>query len=353
MKTRRNLEASKIQRADKAAAIGRLMLGEVKHMREFLDVGKRDYGSLPRRALRSGVSDIQERLSSELEKFCGHNFEGMTAAKLADLYDVSALHIEQIGIYVIPLPEFQKCFARVRSNALADAPQYATVVLTLQGLKYRFPEQQLTGDVIATLDLFKRFRHASVFTSEQADYIARSIRFAARSCVAAAFNLLEAVLNGLLWQLVQSGVKNSVNITAKQREMLEEPTKASLRGKLMNLPVLLTGFPLINLSATERVLDSAKRYRDSLTHPSPFTAPASHGGYDKLEYFYSINEPIAKKILGDVISVLEALFNHLKAQRPKWFAILRQEFESPEPSDLETMHGSEIWRDLGDLDTHY
>jgi len=340
MKTRRNLEASRIQRADKAAAMGRLMLGEIRLVQDFLLVGERDYASLPRRSLKSGISDVRGRLSTELEKFCHHNFEGMTVAKLADLYDDSVPHIGQLGTYAVPLTEFQRRFAKVRVSALGDAPPYATVVLSLRGLKYLFPEQQLTSDLVATLDMLKRFVATTASTEEHADYIARNRRFAARSCVAAAFNLLEAVLNGFLWELVQAGAANRVALTTKQREMLKEPTKTTLRGKLTQLPLLLTGSPLVPASDIESLLDSAKRYRDSLTHPSPFAAPASHGGYEKLEYFYSIDERIARKILGDVTTVLSALFAHVNAPQPQWFTTLVRECESPEASALEMTHGS-------------
>jgi hypothetical protein len=47
----RDKEASIIRQANRAAAVGRLMLGEMRHWAEFLEAGRIDLISLPRRQL--------------------------------------------------------------------------------------------------------------------------------------------------------------------------------------------------------------------------------------------------------------------------------------------------------------
>ncbi|MBT3322260.1 MAG: hypothetical protein HN392_08235 [Anaerolineae bacterium] len=66
----REREANLIRRANRAAAVGRLMLGEFYSWNQFLEADSVDLVSLPRRMLKSGLRDIKARLSQEIGAFC-------------------------------------------------------------------------------------------------------------------------------------------------------------------------------------------------------------------------------------------------------------------------------------------
>ena len=81
-------EVARIRQANKACAAGRLLLGEVRSWEEFLEADTLDLASLPRRQLKAGSRDVAQVLASEIARFCRRNFDGMTEARLAELYDL-------------------------------------------------------------------------------------------------------------------------------------------------------------------------------------------------------------------------------------------------------------------------
>lgn len=66
----REREAKMIRQANRAAAVGRLMLGEFNSWQEFLEADVLDLENLPRRQLKSGKTDVKRRLYSEIKSFC-------------------------------------------------------------------------------------------------------------------------------------------------------------------------------------------------------------------------------------------------------------------------------------------
>ncbi len=304
--------AAAICEADKAAAVGRLMLGQISDLEDYFGVARLDYSSLPRRMRRSGARDVRGRMEAELGKFCRNNFEGMTVAALAKLYDASVPHLKTSGVFALGLQQFVANYAGVKDKTLGDAPQYATVVMSVRGLEFLFPEYWLASDLRMAIKLL-------MSDIEPVDQQWNLSRFASCSCIASCFGLLEGFLNGLVWEAAQVGLASHANLTAKQREILAEPTRPTLRDKLLNVPVILTGSSLPKMDELDRLIDKAKRFRDSLTHPSPFAAPTGYGGYDKLEHFYSINRIVAVAIMVDALAVMDAIFRHIGRTKPRWF----------------------------------
>ena len=72
--TGRDKEALAIQIADKASALGRLMLGEFDSWEDYLKPAITDYGSLPRKQLKAGHADVKKRLQKEIDAFYSRNF---------------------------------------------------------------------------------------------------------------------------------------------------------------------------------------------------------------------------------------------------------------------------------------
>lgn len=102
----REREAKLIRRAKCAAAVGRLMLGELHTWDQFHVADIVDLISLPRRNLKAARVDCKKRLSPEIEDFCSKNFHEMDERKLSLLY-------EEIKAYQgleLPLSEFEKSF---------------------------------------------------------------------------------------------------------------------------------------------------------------------------------------------------------------------------------------------------
>ncbi|MFN8459315.1 MAG: hypothetical protein U0401_32465, partial [Anaerolineae bacterium] len=73
----REREVKQIRQANRAAAVGRLMLGEFDSWHTFLQADAIALENLPRRQLKSGRADVKARLSTEIKLFCSRNFQGM------------------------------------------------------------------------------------------------------------------------------------------------------------------------------------------------------------------------------------------------------------------------------------
>jgi hypothetical protein len=50
-----------------------------------------------------------------------------------------------------------------------------------------------------------------------------------------------------------------------------------------------------------------KQFRDSLMHPSPFSAPEKFGGYDKLEKLFNLDIKIVSKSVLEIIEIIEQI----------------------------------------------
>jgi hypothetical protein len=83
----REREARQIRQANRAAAVGRLMLGEFDNWHAFLQADAIDLENLPHRRLKAGRADVKTRLSTEIKNFCSRNFQGMSETKLSRLYE--------------------------------------------------------------------------------------------------------------------------------------------------------------------------------------------------------------------------------------------------------------------------
>jgi hypothetical protein len=140
----RNREVIIIRQANRAAAVGRLMLGEMNHWGEFLGADQIDLTTLPRRQLKSGKADVKKRLSLELDKFCERNFQGMTQQRLSEMYE----DIKAFRGMEMPLSEFEHRFAPVLRSVLKGNPAHLTVSISLWGLQYKIPEEELSQDIM-------------------------------------------------------------------------------------------------------------------------------------------------------------------------------------------------------------
>lgn len=327
-------EAARIRRANRACAAGRLLLGEVRSWSEFLEPDTVDLEALPRRQLKSGSADITARLSGEINRFCRQNFEGMSEERLAELYEA----VKAARGLELPLSEFERRFGPLSEGRARGVPRHATVCISLWGLQFKSPEDFLSKDVAEALrsarnadrDLAKFLGLGQAALGRQRDEI-RSLtsrrEFCARSCILAAFNLLEAFLNGLAWEFANDPARMQP-LSKRQQDLLTDSYGATLRDKILKYPAILTGQTLWaeDDPIVRGFLDDLKPLRDSLVHPSPFSSPARFGGRDKLRAFYLADARSAEIIAAAVIEIMTKVWKHMSTageELPGWLAELR------------------------------
>ena len=311
MKTKgRDKEASIIRNANLACAAGRLLLGEVSTWQEFFEPDTVDYSSLPRKQLKSGKFDVQKNLKDRIDGFCKSNFSSMTQTKLVSLYEELKAHRS----LEIPYTEFRDKYSSVKGFYEKGYPEHSTVCISLWGLQYRFPEHDFSNDMIIAieqlikadkeLDEYRKKQHTQLFKAKDniADLI-RKTEAAKRQIMQTAFSLLECYLNGLAWSYFQ---KNNAALSKRKVNTLQDTSNVTLRDKIRKYPSIIFNEE-IDESIYQFLLDEAKQFRDSLMHPSPFSAPEKFGGYDKLEKLYNLDiETISKSVKG-VIEVIEKI----------------------------------------------
>ncbi len=315
----REKEASTIRQANRAAAVCRLMLGRIKHWAEFVEADRVDLAAVPRRQLKSGKIDIRRRLSQDLERFCEANFRGMSQQRLSEMYE----DIKAFGGMEIPLPEFEQRFALVRREVLKGNPPHLTVCISLWGLQFRIPEEELSKDIVEAANLgmkaqekLKRFEgNSQADLLRNRDVIRPLLRqeaFAARSGVIACFNLMEAYLNGIAWDYLRSA--DTTFLSNRTRKLLEDSASASIREKLLKYPEIIAGALLWSGDDIDVVqfLEVVKPFRDSLVHPSPFAAPEKFGGYDKLRLLYRIDKETLDSAILVTAKLIARIDGHVK-----------------------------------------
>ena len=314
----REREANRIRRANRAAAVGRLMLGQFNDWHTFLQADIIDLEKLPRRQLKAGKTDVKARLSPEIKKFCSRNFQGMSEKKLSLLYE----DIKAFRGLEIPLAEFEQRFAPVKRDVLKGQPKHLTVTISLWGLQFLYPEEEITKDLIEALQIaaesqeelnrYKTKSHSKLAQNrDRIKALMRRKTFAARSIVANCFNLVEAYLNGLAWDFVVT--HGIAHLSNRKKKLLEDTTSVSIRDKLYKYPVTLTGKSLWQEpdQELEDFISTQKPFRDSLMHPSPFSAPAKFGGYDKLRLFYRIDYDTGVITANLAVNLIKRIYHHV------------------------------------------
>ncbi len=322
----RDKEVALIRQANRASAVGRLLLGEFDDWAEFLRAETDELESLPRRMLKAGKVDVRKRLSKEIRSFCSKNFVGMDEPKLSALYEDIKAHR---GLEM-PLPEFEARYAKVKGVVLKGQPRHCTIGISLWGLQFKYPEYMLAHDIVDALSLV---RQAKEVLDKHMDQSHRSVRarraeissairsslFGSRMCVLSCFNLVEAYSNGLAWDFSRDSEKMA-RLSKKKKDLIQD---GAIRDKLLKYPEIITGNTRWGEhdDPLKRFLEQVKPFRDSLVHPSPFSAPERYGGHDKLEHLYRIDAQKAEQAAKVSAEVIEKMFRHVKginAALPEW-----------------------------------
>jgi hypothetical protein len=325
----RDREAAIVRRAYRAASVGQLMLGELRTWEEFLQPEIDDLAALPRRVLRSRREELKKRLQGEIAKFCRRNFADMNESKLSQLYR----EIKASRGLVMPLDTFEQKFSPILPDARAGAPAHANVHISLWGLKFWFPEDQLAKDLRAALEILRETsRHLEPLeNTEHADLRSQYARlkelvryksFASRSAVLMAFNLLESYLNGIAWDFARQP-RALARLSKKKQKLINDTSGTSIADKMCKYPEIISGRQIDEKTQEllKVLIETVKPYRDSLVHASPFSAPEKFGGYNKLRIMYRVDVDTAQLTITMVIDAIHRINAHLhgpNVAEPRW-----------------------------------
>jgi hypothetical protein len=329
----RQREASEIVRYKKAAAVGRLLLGELDDPMEPISVEQ--YINKPRRDLASQRDAARAFLRGEVAKFCRNNFENVEPESLAKLYDVV---LEHGSNWFIPLTDFEKDFGKFKVGVLKGAPLHSTIHISPWGLQTEFPEVHLLKDLAGSLNeaieieekqltpyrtkTWREWKQQQA-KSEIGDLIRRR-NASQRTCILSCFNLIEAYINGLAWDYVHT--HDISNFLQKNRDVLTESERpVNIVTRLIRIPALVTGRNAGPLHQTRDPLKSfieiVKPYRDAIVHASPFAAPEQFGGYDKLSKIYDLDLTTVRTAVDVTVALIKEIHRFVDggSEMPPWF----------------------------------
>ncbi len=157
---------------------------------------------------------------------------------------------------------------------------------------------------------------------EIADLIRRS-NVNQRTCVLSCFNLIEAYINGLAWDYVQT--HDISDLSKRNKNVLTESERpVNIIDKLIKIPRLIVerdAGPLYqNRDPLRSFIEVIKPYRDAIVHASPFAAPERFGGYDKLSMIYDLNLSTVRRAVDIAIKVIEDIHRFIGGvgDLPEW-----------------------------------
>jgi hypothetical protein len=329
----RQREATEIVRHKKAAAVGRLLLGELDGPMEAISIDQ--YLKKPRKDLVSERNASRESLRGEIAKFCRNNFEDVEPEDLVKLYDLLIVHRSE---WFLPLPDFERDFGKFRPGVLKGAPLHSTIHISPWGLQTEYPEQGLLKDLAVSLNEAIEIeeqrltpyrtkswseRKQQKIKAEIADLIRRREAHQ-RTCVLSCFNLIEAYINGLAWDFAHT--HEITSLSKDNRNVLTEFERpVNIVTKLIRIPALVTKRGTGPLHQTRDPLKSfieiVKPYRDAIVHASPFAAPEKFGGYDKLSKLYGLNLKTARDAVDTTVSLVGEIHRFVDGHGdlPPWF----------------------------------
>lgn len=333
--TGREKEIALIKQTNQAVAVARLMLKELDSWEDFLEPSTTDYSALPRKQLKSGKNDIKKNLNKEIKAFCSKNFQGVTKKTLSKLY----IDICKYRGLDIPLKEFEKKYGKVNPSVIKGNPSHLTVHISLWGLQFLFPEDLLTKDIIVALSIlqksltslsqFKDKTHHQInIKKPEVSEAVRQKEFAQRSIILCCFNLLESFLNGIAWDYGQN--HDLSKLSNRKRNMITDAFSVSFRDKLLKYPRIISESELDFDDKCELFIEIVKPFRDSLVHPSPFSAPEKFGGYNKLRKIYDLNEHLAIQAVDLMVEIILSIYKHIYGEhkKPEWLIELAEVVEN-------------------------
>ena len=326
----RKREVEEIVMYERAAEVGRLIQGELKEPMQWISFD--EYLAKSRKELIGRKNHIRTYLRSQIQRLCRSNFENVTPKNLARLYE--PLYVRG-SIWRLPFSDFIEQLGMPKEDVLRGAPLHSTISLSyLWGLQTEYPEMHLVRDialsfnaVLTALTALKEFEKLSLAEAKAKQLEIARIQaegaFNRRMCVLSCFNLVEAYINGLAWEYVQT--QDTSEFSSKKRNILtEEERPVNILDKLVKIPRIIAEQEEGPLHETREPLKSfietVKPYRDSIVHASPFSASERFGGYDKLSKIYVLHIQTLRKAVDTTFEVISIIHQFIGGRNklPDW-----------------------------------
>lgn len=327
--TGRQREVAAIVTHDRAVEVAKLLMGLLNA--PMRPIFPEDYQSLPRRNLRSGKQSLRDGRQDELKDFCRDNFGTSDFKRLSALYERLYENSSRLRL---PLQEFAEIVGQPPSDVLRGAPRHSTIALSPWGLQTEYPEMHLARDLGLAyndaLDSHQDSKQHDGVSWKRAkgqatrDVLAAALRrgkYSMRMCLLSCFNLVEAYINGVAWEYVQT--VGTTGLSKRQEDLLTKG-QASLLDKLIKVPAIVKDQDSGPLSKDQDPLakfrDLVKPYRDSVVHASPFSALERFGGYDKLQRVYELEIATATTAVELTLTIISSIHEFLGAGKglPFW-----------------------------------
>lgn len=338
MDTGREREAAEIVRFKRAAAVGKLLLGELDGPLDPIFVEQ--FVDRPRKDLKSDREAIRRDLRGEIAKFCRDNFQEIRPEDLARLYDPL---FERGSTWYLPLSDFVRDFGRFKPGVLRGAPLHSTIHISPWGLQTEFPEHHLMRDLAGTFNQAVEIGdqlasyHSRTWSQvkekrprdELADLIRRK-ETSQRACLLSCFNLIEAYINGLAWDYVHT--HDTSGLSKDNRNVLTESERpVNIIDKIIKIPRLVAERDMGPHHQTrdplKSFIDVVKPYRDAIVHASPFAAPEKFGGYDKLRKLYDLDLMTVRRAVDITLSLIGETHRFVggEGDLPQWVLPRRED----------------------------
>ena len=128
-------------------------------------------------------------------------------------------------------------------------------------------------------------------------------------------------MNGLAWEFTQ---KFDIASLSNRKQKLLDTSHTSILEKLRKYPVICSQIDKElfdqNTSPYSDFKDLIKPFRDSIVHASPFAAPATFGGYDKLSKLYSLTTETVSKAVEITLEIIKQINNFMGNRKlPNWY----------------------------------
>ncbi len=320
----REREVAEIVKFERAAQVGRLLLGDLDG--EMERIFPDSYVQKPRKELKARKESIRNVLRGEVAKFCRRNFINLRPEDLAKLYEPLIKHNSS---WRLPLLEFIKDYGEPREGVLKGAPLHSTIALSPWGLQTEYPEMHLFRDMaIAYNNVVKIDKELEGFrgtswkdakeqkSRKQIAELNRECAYNRRMCILSCFNLVEAYINGISWAYVQT--QDVSKLSNKKQKILTEG-QASIIDKLIKIPsIVANGAEPLNVDEDplKTFRETIKPFRDSIVHASPFSAPERFGGYEKLSKVYELDSPTVERTVSVTFEIISKIHLAVGSKNP-------------------------------------
>jgi hypothetical protein len=305
-------------RTMKALVCSRLMMGDFKDWEHF--VSEREFARQirNRRQARSVTSQIgrdYKKIKEHVRHFISQHFENATEKNLADLCETIPV---PYGLHETLL-DFENKHFSLSSKVKSKYPIYAHISISYRGLQFEFPEHHFLND-IEVLFLYlqeneKLLSHPQYSSQKRIEnnqnikLIVSKEKFLSRALISTAFSLVETTLSGIFFTAAAGGTLGQLTVDKDFRAFAIKKESAPLKQRLSTTVQWATqNYCTGDEEPFKSFMSSAKKFRDSIHHPTPFGRQNNLEEWERLELLYEIDAFVALNIIRSAFAVILTIF---------------------------------------------